>query len=596
MFAIAIELLAGRYTAMQFNDRSQPEWPPHPARLYFAMVAAWADDDNPDPAERAALHWLEEQGAPDIHCGTGRRRTVVTSFVPVNDPTALTRDVAGSTYAHVESTRLALAEAERAGNGKTVRQAQVALAKAQSKAVTDGAKAGTLNGRETPSVASGVLQVLPELRGKQGRTYPTVIPDHPVVWFTWPESHPTPETFRTLDALLARVGRLGHSSTLVSCWPSAAGPSTAPAWVPGDAAGAKRIRVPRAGLIDRLELAYATHHGEEPRTMAAEMLSYRRPGRTQARIMRLPLLGGDWYILGFTGRKLPAAPQALALTRAARAALLHHSREPLPEVISGHQHQHGTSGPTPPLTKAHMAVIPLLNAGSPHSDGTVYGLALILPADCPDADRLAVEDALRSWAAADRHHADEFRLQLPAGPGGRAVEYTLMDLGTDRGKAGPASEWLSTALTSRRKTTSRDYWCRPAKSWLTVTPIALDRFPGNLSSRDPSARDRAEAEAADSVARACVHAGLADNAEDIAVSIGLTAPLTGIPAVPAGKHGPGQRRYPGYQTGSGVPRACVHAEIEFPQPVRGPVLIGAGRFLGYGLCLPREQGAEAKRA
>ena len=51
MFAIAIELLAGRYTATRFNDRAEPEWPPHPARLFSAMVAAWADSDDPDPAE-----------------------------------------------------------------------------------------------------------------------------------------------------------------------------------------------------------------------------------------------------------------------------------------------------------------------------------------------------------------------------------------------------------------------------------------------------------------------------------------------------------------------------------------------------------------
>ena len=53
MFAIAVELLCGRYTAMQFNDRTRPEWPPHPARLFSAMVAAWADADEPDPAERS---------------------------------------------------------------------------------------------------------------------------------------------------------------------------------------------------------------------------------------------------------------------------------------------------------------------------------------------------------------------------------------------------------------------------------------------------------------------------------------------------------------------------------------------------------------
>ena len=62
MFAVAVELLARRYTAMQFNDRSEPEWPPHPARLFYAMVAAWADADEPDEAEHAALpNWYLSQ-------------------------------------------------------------------------------------------------------------------------------------------------------------------------------------------------------------------------------------------------------------------------------------------------------------------------------------------------------------------------------------------------------------------------------------------------------------------------------------------------------------------------------------------------------
>ena len=34
------------------------------------------------------------------------------------------------------------------------------------------------------------------------------------------------------------------------------------------------------------------------------------------------------------------------------------------------------------------------------------------------------------------------------------------------------------------------------------------------------------------------------------------------------------------------PRPLTHAEVEFPVKVRGPVLIGAGRYAGYGVCRP----------
>ncbi len=230
-------------------------------------------------------------------------------------------------------------------------------------------------------------------------------------------------------------------------------------------------------------------------------------------------------------------------------------------------------------------MVPLLNAGNPYSNGAVSGIALILPADCPDHDKEIVERAIRSWSAAG------FELLLPASPDGQPVRLILQDLGVDRAIGPPG--WLDAALTAQRKTTTRNYWCRPARRWLTVTPIALDRFPGNLRSRDPRARERAEAEAAASIARACVFAGLADSPGQVHVNIRLDAPLVGVPASPGGRRSQGQRQFPGYQTGSGTPRACVHAEIEFTEPVRGPVLVGAGRYFGYGLCLPRQ--AEGRR-
>jgi CRISPR-associated protein Csb2 len=33
----------------------------------------------------------------------------------------------------------------------------------------------------------------------------------------------------------------------------------------------------------------------------------------------------------------------------------------------------------------------------------------------------------------------------------------------------------------------------------------------------------------------------------------------------------------------------VHADIVFAEKVRGPVLLGAGRYTGLGLCLPIDE-------
>lgn len=577
MFAIAVELLADRYTATRFNDRNNPEWPPHPARLFSAMVAAWADNDEPDRAERAALQWLEEQDPPAIHCGEGRQRRVVTHFVPVNDPTALAREsVVSGTYSALSDARDVLARARRSGEDQAIRRAEAALVKAETKAKSDASRAGKATGRESAKIAAAVAEMLPESRGKQGRTYPSVIPDKATVWFAWADARAGTSTVNALDAVLSRVARLGHSSTLVSC--RCVTDSPPPTWVPGRGEDQVRLRVPRAGLLDRLEQAFSSHHGEEPRTLPAGMMDYRRPGGKR-RSARSPLLGGDWYVLGITGRRLPAAVQTLTITRAVRASLLAHGRQPPPEILSGHRGIKGKES-TPPLDRPHLAVVPLLNAGNPYSDGAMHGVALVLPSECSDGDRAALEQALRSWSAAD------FDLLLPRGANNHSIRLQMEDLGVESSERAPV--WLEDSLAARRRTTRRDYWCRESRRWLTITPVALDRFPGSLSSVNPRLRDRAEAEATESVAMACVYAGLANRPDEIRVSIRLDSPLTGIPASPAGasRNSRGSHRYPGYRTGSGTPRACVHAEIEFPEPVRGPVLIGAGRYFGYGFCRP----------
>lgn len=576
MLAIAVHLLTGRYTATQFNDRNMAEWPPHPARLFSAMVAAWADSDEPDQAERSVLEWLENQEPPEICCGEGHKRRVVTHYVPVNDATALTRKMSGSYEAIIEGQKtLLLAEASR--DEKRIHRQQRALANVKAKAVADAAKAGAASGRESAGEMRTVLQVLPENRGKQGRTYPTVLPDEPVICFTWPGARPSELQTQVLDGLLSRVGRLGHSSSLVSCRCVSDPPD--PTWLPA-VGGEMRLRVPRSGSIEALEDAYTIHKGEDPRTLPAGMVYYGKPG-VQEELARSPKLGGDWYVLGIKSKerlRFPNAVQTLALTRATRNALLAHGDQPCPSFISGHQDSADGVGSTPPLERPHLAIVPLISAGHRYSDGAIFGLALVAPAELAEADRLALDRALSRWRSAG------MALMLPARADGAPVRWEIEEPSIDRAASGP--DWLYRGLPPRRKTTTREYWCRESTTWLTVTPIALDRFPGKLSSKDSRVRDRAESEAAASVARACVFEGLVERPEQVQVSVRLDAPLTGLPSSPSGRQHPGRLQYPGYRTGHGAPRVCVHAELKFDEPVLGPVLVGAGRYLGYGLCLP----------
>jgi CRISPR-associated protein Csb2 len=59
MLCLEVEFLTGVSVAATPYACDEAEWPPHPDRLFRALVAAWGRDDPPDDAERRALEWLE---------------------------------------------------------------------------------------------------------------------------------------------------------------------------------------------------------------------------------------------------------------------------------------------------------------------------------------------------------------------------------------------------------------------------------------------------------------------------------------------------------------------------------------------------------
>jgi CRISPR-associated protein Csb2 len=87
MLAIEVELLLGRYSAADHRDRDRPEWPPHPGRLFSALVAA-AGRAGLGESARAALLWLEAQPPPQVCATEAAPQAAVTAFVPINDPVA----------------------------------------------------------------------------------------------------------------------------------------------------------------------------------------------------------------------------------------------------------------------------------------------------------------------------------------------------------------------------------------------------------------------------------------------------------------------------------------------------------------------------
>lgn len=84
MLALRVEFLLGRYFAATHLDRDAAEWPPHPSRLFSALVAA-AYETQAGHAGLDALRWLEREAPPDVIFTLHDERSTGISYVPVND-------------------------------------------------------------------------------------------------------------------------------------------------------------------------------------------------------------------------------------------------------------------------------------------------------------------------------------------------------------------------------------------------------------------------------------------------------------------------------------------------------------------------------
>ena len=474
-FGIEVNFLTGRFVATCHNDRRQPEWPPHPARLYSALVAAWADADEPNPSERAALEWLESQAPPGIAASDAVPRKVVSHFVPVNDASIVSR----SWYerrAEQVSGLVAQLHAELAASGGEVTRKAAQIERKLVSARDAEAQVGS-PGNTNPTSA---VAMLPEQRGKQGRFFPSVTPDDARVSFLW--DVPAPDDVAiALDRLLRGVTRLGHPSSLVSCR-LIASPSEATFKVGN---GGDSIRVVRRGQLAELERQFDRHGGTKPRSLPYTDVRYRsvlKPA-PQPEGRHMPNTTGQWVIFEFASdsRSFPAT-MAVELATAMRAAVFHHAEDPIPEELSGHLPDGN------PTTIPHIAFLPLPYVGFEHADGRLLGMAVSVPDAVSDGARRALYRAIGNW---ERTAGDGF-LNLTMGTRG------VIHLRRQRGPA---------TLASLRPSV----WNRASTRWVSATPVALPRHPGRLRGGTAASRARAWAAAESSVALACKHVGLPES-------------------------------------------------------------------------------------
>lgn len=387
------------------------------------------------------------------------------------------------------------------------------------------------------------LGSLPLGRDRQARHFPVALPEDPVVHFRWPSLELSEDEGRILGGLCGKVTCVGHSASLVQAWledtESDEGPrDSRPELVPvGGSHGRYRLRVPAPGRLERLRADYSA--GVRPRSAGwcgYAVLEEPMPETSE------PTTCFDPSLLVL--RKLDGPDLGLEstqqVTKALRDTVLSMCSDPV-EWVSGHKADRS------PSESDHLAFLPLSHVGRPHADGHLLGLGLAVPRAVPSDERRRCLGPL---------------LFDPRGLV-RTIELRMGRLGLWRLQL---EERDDRPLALRSETWTAALPASAARRWATVTPIALDRHP--------KGGDRwSQVEA--SICRGCRRIGLPEP-EDVVlspVSLFIGAPHgTRFLPLRRGTHG-GRVQH-------------THAILTFAEPVRGPVLLGAGRYRGYGLCRP----------
>ena len=519
---LSLQFPAGRYVAASWGNRDEVEWPPHPARLCLALIDVLHKSGNSD-ISREALSWLFSQAPPVI-------------VIPDKH--------------HADEQLL---------DGIYVPQ--------------------------NPSAAENGIK-----HPRKARSFPTVFldPDQPSVFFHWSDAEPPRAIRDPLKKLVSSLPRFGHSHSLVIANLSEQLPPVGDEWrvirpLESDQPCTPefRLRVNWDGLLksaedafdadarskemdDLIDTATRTAKPDKPLKPAASPRGRHDPRHRwhgYSEEWESPLASTPWdnriLVLKQTEGNRMGLPSTWQITEVLHKTLLDRwHRNPslgvIPSWISGHAV--GELGKaTAPTTSCHLSIFPLAFVGREHATGHLLGFGIALPA--PEAIGMNTADFRIQWRQA---------LATLLSENGE-VTLTPPDKAWTIHLAPEESPDPSLALQPSR-------WTKPSAKWQTVTPIILDRHPKPHFGKDPAAWHESCVKI---IGEACQRIGL-PIPEHIDVS--PHSPLPGVPAAFAFAAPTARSGRP--------PRFHIHASIQFSEPVEGPLLLGAGRYRGYGLCLP----------
>jgi CRISPR-associated protein Csb2 len=330
-----------------------------------------------------------------------------------------------------------------------------------------------------------------------------------------------------LSAVAENVTYLGSSRSLVRVRLTDGAPE--PNWIP-DEDGDALLRVPGKGRLERLEWHY--QNGLRPPAGAFQRYA-RGPSQQEAALPESTF--GEMVVYRLGGPVTMEIETTLKLTDALRAAVMRRAQDTagvVPELLSGHDEQ----GHASRKTHAAYIALPFVSETKVHADGHVLGLAVVLPRGLPAQQR---RQLMRPLLGLDHLNVTGVgRLEL---------------------------QRLTPDMPVPQRNLQEKAWAEPARRWASVTPVLLDRFP----KRNGRCLGKV-------LARSCEHVGLPHPVE---VRADRHSPLFGVEP---SSHFVTKRPTPGWPEA----RLYTHVTLTFPEPVQGPILLGAGRYFGLGLLRP----------
>lgn len=466
MVAIEVELLHGTFRGdpdgtANTGGLAHGEWPPAPARLFAAMVAADGTGDRCRVTDGSELEWFERLPAPVIH-------------------------------------------ADAAPCHQSLKPRHVV--------------------RHEGSAAKSSHPQYPGRMPVQIRPGVRVVPRQPHIVYVWDVEAPA-DIVDALRRRAARVGYLGAADSPVRLRVETSPPEPQACEEPfvPDPAGTVAICVPEQGDLQVLDTMYQTwikHGANMSRAQFGALrhqVNYRAPGLAQQRDRGVVVA---WLRLeqAVSGRRVSVVTDLFKKA-----------------VLSRHQDMHGEP---PPVLHGHgfkekgfdlARFLALPDVGFPRSRGRIHGLALWLPPGCtPDL----------------RSRVMEVAYSIPRLTGG-GVDVAV----------GP---WMEE---SRPVASNPTRWTRQSRCWVTAFPAIHERR-GKLDLQE--------------VAQWCRHSGLPAPRAFRSARCPLVRGAVDLAPVEANR--PGR---------PGLPYS--HLKVWFNQPVTGPVVIGAGRQRGLGLCVDAKE-------